>query len=53
MGQINIINTVSTYFTVEWFKVVFQHQVDELGSIPCPFPLWSGEHSPDWVEGIE
>ena len=39
--------------TLERSKVVFQYQADHLGNIPCPFPLWSGEYSPDWVEGIE
>ena len=39
-------------FILEWSKVVFQCLAGKLGSIPCSFPLWSGEHSPDWVEGI-
>ena len=39
-------------FTLKWSKVVFYFQANKLGSIPCPFLLWSGGNSHDWAEEI-
>ena len=33
--------------------MLFQYQAYNAGKIPCPFPLSSGEHNPDWLEGVQ
>ena len=40
------------YLTPGWFKIVFLYQAYNASDIPCPFPLWCGEGSPDWLERV-
>ena len=52
IGHTDLFNTVSQYLTLEWFKVAFLYQAYNTVYISCPFPLWSGECSPHWLEGV-
>ena len=52
MGQIDLFNAELQYLILERFKVVLQYKAYNADNIPCPFSLWSGECSPDWVKGI-
>ena len=45
-------DTLSQYFTLKWSRVVFLYQAFHAGDIPCPHPLWSHEHSCDWLERV-
>ena len=51
VGHTDLFYTVSQYLTLEWFKIVLLYQVYNAGDIVSPFPLLSGEHSPNSLEG--